>query len=112
MNVWVEPDAYDNPTLWTDGPTPDFPRALLVRVPSNADLFDWIATQAKVEALNEQATAYIASMIHAEQMKHRGIGGQADFGPSPATLRLAEEITTTVNAMLTDPRFRSGETDG
>lgn len=50
MRLWVAPDGYDNPTIWTDGPAPDFPRALLVRVPSNADLFDWIAHRAKSEA--------------------------------------------------------------
>lgn len=60
--VWVAPDAYDNPTLWTDGPTPDFPRALLVRVPSNADLFDWIAARADAPKPDEAVSIYDPSL--------------------------------------------------
>lgn len=42
-NWYVEPDSSGNPTLWAPNEDrPDYPTALLVRVPSNADLFDGI----------------------------------------------------------------------
>jgi hypothetical protein len=40
---FVAPDSFDNPTLWErNHERPDYPIALLVRVPSNAALFDGI----------------------------------------------------------------------
>ena len=44
MADWfVEDDSFGNPTLWHPNPQwPDYPIALLVRVPSNAALFDGI----------------------------------------------------------------------
>jgi hypothetical protein len=40
---FVAPDGFDNPTLWErNHERPDYPIALLVRVSSNAVLFDGI----------------------------------------------------------------------
>lgn len=40
---YVAPDSYGNPTLWAaNEDRPDYPTALLVRVASNAVLFDGI----------------------------------------------------------------------
>lgn len=52
-NGWfVEDDTRGNPTLWAPNDEwPDFPVALLVRVSSNAVLFDGIG--ALLDALNE-----------------------------------------------------------
>lgn len=95
--VWVAPDAYDNPTLWTDGPTPDFPRALLVRVSSNADLFDWIVGSldalAAEKAAREAAEARAdKAEAHTNHQRARFAWHRVDLGESvrAAEARVAE----------------------
>lgn len=55
---FIEPDSYGNSTLWAPNPDyPEYPIALLVRVPSNAELFDGIGALLHLVAAAREAAS-------------------------------------------------------
>jgi hypothetical protein len=86
---YVAPDAFDNATLWErNHERPDYPIALLVRVSSNADLFDGIV---ELLAAVEETAAH-ALTIDQERMAAESRARDLEAENTRLRALLAEDV--------------------